>query len=107
VVPLKGVDVYDPTTGEIRITDTGQIVSWMIDTAYNEESFFVRHCYFAGGNVPYQRLKTALKAEIDEDVWASLYSTLSRPFSRPESGKIAVKVIIHYGDEVMKVFDVE
>jgi len=79
----------------------------MIDTAYNEESFFVRHCYFTGGNDPYRRLKTAIKAEIDEDAWASLYSTVSRPFSRPGSGKIAVKVINDYGDEVMKVFEVE
>jgi adenine-specific DNA-methyltransferase len=106
VVTLKGVDVYDPTTGEIRTNDTGQIALWMIDTAYNEESFFVRHCYFTGGNDPYRRLKTALKAEIDEDAWASLYSTVSRPFPRPESGKIAVKVINDYGDEVMKVFEV-
>ncbi|MBL0003905.1 MAG: site-specific DNA-methyltransferase [Actinomycetales bacterium] len=106
VVTLKGVDVYDPTTGEIRTNDTGQIALWMIDTAYNEESFFVRHCYFTGGNDPYRRLKTSLKAEIDEDAWASLYSTVSRPFPRPESGKIAVKVINDYGDEVMKVFEV-
>lgn len=82
MVPLKGVDVYDPTTGEIRITDTGQIVSWDHEYCIRQEVVTVRHCYFAGGNVPYRRLKTALKAEIDEDVWASLYSSLSRPRSR-------------------------
>ena len=65
-----GVDVYDPTTGEVRSNDTDQIALWMIDTDYNEESFFVRHCYFTGGNDPYERLKTALKADIDEDAWA-------------------------------------
>ncbi|OLT40545.1 DNA methylase [Saccharomonospora sp. CUA-673] len=105
-VHLNGVDVYDPTTGEVRSNDTGQIALWMIDTDYNEESFFVRHCYFTGGNDPYKRLKTALKAEIDADAWSSLYSTTSRPFARPETGKIAVKVINDYGDEVMKVFEV-
>jgi adenine-specific DNA-methyltransferase len=78
----------------------------MIDTDYNEESFFVRHCYFTGGNDPYARLKKALKADIDETAWATLYSTRSRPFPRPDSGKIAVKVINHYGDEVLKVYDV-
>ena len=102
----RGVDVYDPTTGEVRSNDTDQIALWMIDTNYNGESFFVRHCYFTGGQDPYKRLKTALKAEIDEDAWASLYRTESRPFPKPETGKIAVKVINDYGDEVMKVFEV-
>lgn len=106
VVDLKGVDVYDPTTGEVRSNSTDQIALWMIDTDYDEESFFVRHCYFTGGNDPYKRLKTALKADIDEEAWASLYRTNSRPFPRPETGKFAVKVINDYGDEVMKVFEV-
>ena len=106
-VVLAGVDVYDPNTGELRSNDTDQIALWMIDTAYNGESFFVRHCYFTGGQDPYKRLKTALKAEIDPDTWATLNATESRPFPRPESGKIAVKVINDYGDEVMKVFEVE
>jgi adenine-specific DNA-methyltransferase len=106
VVDLKGVDVYDPTTGEVRSNSTGQIALWMIDTDYDEESFFVRHCYFTGGNDPYKRLKTALKADIDEEAWESLYRTISRPFPRPETGKFAVKVINDYGDEVMKVFEV-
>ena len=73
---------------------------------YNEESFFVRHCYFTGGNDPYKRLKTALKSDIDEEAWASLNRTVSRPFDKPETGRIAVKVINDYGDEVMKVFEV-
>lgn len=107
VVDLKGVDIYDPTTGDVRSNDTGQIALWMIDTDYNGESFFVRHCYFTGGNDPYKRLKTALKAEIDQEAWESMYQTISRPFPAPSEGnKIAVKVINDYGDEVMKVFDV-
>ena len=106
VVNLNGVDVYDPTTGEVRSNDTGRIALWMIDTDYNEESFFVRHCYFTGDNDPYKRLKTALKADIDGEAWDSLYQTVSRPFAKPATGKIAVKVINDYGDEVMKVFEV-
>lgn len=107
VVEIRGVDVYNPTTGEIRSSDPSEIAMWMIDTAYNEESFFIRHCYFTGGGVdPYTRLRRALKAEIDEAAWASLYSTRSRPFPRPETGRIAVKVINHYGDEVLKVYEV-
>ncbi|HWL35396.1 MAG TPA: site-specific DNA-methyltransferase [Frankiaceae bacterium] len=106
VVEIKGVDVYDPTTGEVRSNDTGLIALWMIDTNYNEESFFVRHCYFTGGNDPYKRLKTALNADIDAEAWETLYRTESRPFDRPETGKIAVKVINDYGDEVMRVFAV-
>jgi adenine-specific DNA-methyltransferase len=105
-VLLRGVDVYDPNTGETRSNDTDQIALWMIDTEYNGESFFVRHCYFTGGQDPYARLKRALKADVDEEAWASLYRTESRRFPRPESGKIAVKIINDYGDEVMKVFTV-
>lgn len=107
VVDLKGVDIYDPTTGEVRSNDTGQIALWMIDTDYNGESFFVRHCYFTGGNDPYKRLKTTLKADINEEAWESLYRTVSRSFPVPSEGnKIAVKVIDDYGDEVMTVFEV-
>jgi adenine-specific DNA-methyltransferase len=105
-VKVNGIDVFDPATGDIRSDDTSGIACWFIDTDYNEESFFVRHAYFLGANDPYGSLKTALKAEIDEDAWASLYSDTSRPFPRPETGRIAVKVINHFGDEVLKVFGV-
>jgi adenine-specific DNA-methyltransferase len=107
VVDLKGVDIYDPTTGVVRSSDTSQIALWMIDTDYNGESFFVRHCYFTGGSDPYKRLKAAMKADINHDAWESIYQTVSRPFPPPAEGnKIAVKVINDYGDEVMKVFEV-
>jgi adenine-specific DNA-methyltransferase len=106
VVEIKGVDVYDPTTGQIRNSSTDDIACWFIDTDYNGESFFVRHAYFTGAEEPYEKLKRALRAEIDEAAWSALYSTTSRPFDPPETGKIAVKVINHYGDEVLKVFEV-
>ena len=103
-VKVNGVDVFDPNTGDIRSSDTKGIAAWFIDTDYDEESFFVRHAYFLGANDPYKSLKTALQAEIDEDAWATLYSDTSRPFDRPTGGrKVAVKVINHFGDEVMKV----
>ncbi len=105
-VEIRGVDVYNPTTGEIGSSGTGEIALWMIDTDYDGESFFVRHCYFTGDNDPYKRLKAALKADIDPEAWETLYKTKSRPFKRPEKGKIAVKVINHYGDEVLQVYDV-
>ncbi|MES1985655.1 MAG: site-specific DNA-methyltransferase [Pseudomonadota bacterium] len=105
-VKVNGVDVFDPNTGDIRSSDINGIAAWFIDTDYNEESFFVRHAYFLGANDPYKNLKTALQAEIDEDAWATLYSDTSRPFERPAGGRIAVKVINHFGDEVMKVFSV-
>jgi adenine-specific DNA-methyltransferase len=105
-VQIRGVDVYDPTTGVLRSHSTDDIACWFIDTQYNEESFFVRHAYFLGAGDPYDRLKRALRADIDEAAWASLYQAESRAFPRPATGKIAVKVINHYGDEVMKVFAV-
>lgn len=106
-VQVFGVDVFKPQTGEVQSEGTDGIALWMLDTDYNEESFFVRHAYFLGANDPYKALKTTLKAEIDAEAWESLYSDTSRPFARPKSGRIAVKVINHLGDEVMKVFAVE
>ncbi|MCL4458418.1 MAG: DUF559 domain-containing protein [Chloroflexi bacterium] len=105
-VEIKGLDVYDPTTGQVRGHSTDDIACWFIDTDYNDEAFFVRQAYFCGDDEPYDKLKRALKAEIDEVAWASLYSTVSRPFDPPKTGKIAVKVINHYGDEVLKVYQV-
>lgn len=105
-VSIKGVDIYDPTTGEIRSSSTDEIACWFIDSNYNGESFFVRHAYFTGANQPYDKLKRALRAEVDEEAWNTLYSTTSYPFDNPETGKIAVKVINHYGDEVLKVYSI-
>ena len=105
-VKINGVDVFHPNTGEVRSDGAEGIACWFIDTDYNEESFFVRHAYFLGANDPYKSLKTTLKAEINNDAWDTLNSDTSRPFDKPKSGRIAVKVINHLGDEVMKVFRV-
>ena len=106
-VKVNGVDVFHPSTGEVRSNGPDEIACWFIDTDYNEESFFVRHAYFLGANDPYKSLKTTLKAEINEEAWETLHSDISRPFDKPTSGRIAVKVINHLGDEVMKVFRVD
>jgi adenine-specific DNA-methyltransferase len=105
-VKVKGVDVFKPQTGEVVSNSPDEIACWFIDTDYNEESFFVRHAYFLGANDPYSALKTTLKAQINEEAWATLNSDTSRPFEKPKNGRIAVKVINHLGDEVMKVFRV-
>jgi adenine-specific DNA-methyltransferase len=112
VVEIRGIDVYNPTTGELRSGGTEDVAMWMIDTAYDEDEFFVRHIYFAGTEGkpdaldPYARLRRVLRAEVDEAAWSTLYATRSRPFPKPDSGKIAIKVINHYGDEVLKIYDV-
>ena len=108
VVKLLGVDIFDPTTGEVRSSGRVEddVACWFIDTDYDSDSFFVRHAYFLGGKDPFEKLKTALKADVDEDAWASLYRKESRPFAPPKSGRVAVKVINHYGDEAMRVFKV-
>ena len=106
-VKVNGVDVFHPSTGEVVSDNADGIACWFIDTDYNEESFFVRHAYFLGADDPYKALKATLKAEIDPDAWATLNSDVSRPFDRPTSGRIAVKVINHLGDEVMKVFRID
>ena len=105
-VEVRGIDVFDPSKGEIRSDDVDGIACWFIDTDYDEESFFVRHAYFLGAKDPYKSLKTSLKAEIDKEAWASLHRARSRPFAKPRTGRIAVKVINHLGDEAMKVFRV-
>ena len=105
-VQVNGVDVFHPNTGQVHSSNAEEIACWFIDTDYNEESFFVRHAYFLGSGDPYKSLKNTLKAEIDMDAWATLNSDISRPFDKPKSGRIAVKVINHLGDEVMKVFRV-
>lgn len=103
-VEVLGVDMYKG--GQIESGDADDIAVWFIDTDYNYESFFVRHAYFPGANDPYKALKTTLKAEVDQDVWDSLNRTRSRPFARPKDGRVAVKVVNHLGDEVMKVLEV-
>jgi adenine-specific DNA-methyltransferase len=105
-IRINGVDVFHPNTGEVRSDGAEGIACWFIDTDYNEESFFVRQAYFLGANDPYSALKTTLKAEINEEAWSTLHSAISRTFPKPASGRIAVKVINHLGDEVMKVFKV-
>ena len=108
-VAIKGMDIFDPTTGEVRSSGgsdlRNDIAAWFIDDDYDEESFFVRQAYFLGDD-PYESLRRTLKAEIHDDVWSELASTTSRPFPRPPNGLICVKVINHFGDEVQKVFRV-
>ncbi len=109
-IEILGIDIYDPVNSEIRSSGSDNqeqdIAAWFIDTNYNGEAFFVTHAYFLGANKPYEKLKKALKANINEDAWEELYSTTSRPFPKPKTRKIAIKVINHYGDEVMKVIEI-
>jgi adenine-specific DNA-methyltransferase len=102
-VEIRGLDVYDPTTGELRSSSVDDIAAWFIDTDYDGDAFFVRHAYFTGADDPYDKLRKAIKGEISPESWDSANSTASRPFPRPKSGKLAIKVINHYGDEVLKV----
>lgn len=105
-IELLGVDIFKPATGDVVSSEPDDIACWFIDTDYDEQSFFVRHAYFPGADIPYKQLKTTLKGEVDEEAWESLKRTVSRPFARPKSGRVAVKVINHLGDEVMKVLGV-
>jgi adenine-specific DNA-methyltransferase len=105
-VEVRGLDVYDPTTGVLRSSSVDDIAAWFLDTNYDGDAFFVRHAYFTGADDPYDKLRRALRADISEEAWATVNSNVSRPFPRPTTGKVAVKVINHYGDEVMKVFPV-
>ena len=106
-VKINGIDVFDGKSGNPRSDEADSIACWFIDTDYNRESFFVlRQAYFLGVKDPYKSMRTTLKSHIDEDAWESLRSDTSRWFAKPKNGLIAVKVINHLGDEVMKVFQV-
>ena len=105
-VELRGLDVYDPRTGKVKSDDAKDLACWFLDTDYDGRSFFVRHAYFVGANDPYKALKTTLKAEIDAEAWETIQGTVSREFRRPVGGKIAVKVVNHLGDEVVRVLAV-
>jgi adenine-specific DNA-methyltransferase len=102
-VEVRGLDVYDPTTGDLRSSSVDDIAAWFLDTNYDGDAFFVRHAYFTGADDPYDKLRRALRADISDEAWKTVNSTVSRPFPRPKTGKVAIKVINHYGDEVMKV----
>jgi adenine-specific DNA-methyltransferase len=102
-VEIRGLDVYDPTTGAVRSSSVDDIAAWFLDTDYDGDAFFVRHAYFTGADDPYDKLRRALRADISDEAWESVNATVSRPFPRPRSGKIAIKVINHYGDEVLEV----
>ena len=104
-IEVAGIDMYKG--GQIEASSADDIAVWFLDTDYDYESFFVRHAYFpSAASDPYKSLRTTLKAEIDEEAWASLKRTRSRPFPKPANGRVAVKVINHLGDEVMKVVGV-
>jgi adenine-specific DNA-methyltransferase len=92
-VEIRGLDVYDPTTGQVRSASVDDIAAWFLDTNYDGDVFFVRHAYFTGADDPYDKLRRALRADISDEAWATVNSTVSRPFPRPVTGKIAVKVI--------------
>ncbi len=102
-VEVRGVDIWDPRRDKIDTHGTDGIACWFLDDDYNGEAFHVRHAYFLGANNPYDKLRKTLKAEIDREAWESLKRATSRAFERPSSGRVAVKIINHLGDEVMKV----
>ena len=105
-VSLEGINIFRPSTGKVETASAAEIACWFVDTDYSGEAFFVRQAYFPGADIPYKQIKAALKAEVDPEAWESLSRTVSRPFPRPASGRIAVKVINHLGDEVMQVIRV-
>jgi adenine-specific DNA-methyltransferase len=103
---VRGINAFDPTSGKLHPSFGDDIVVWFLDTNYDGDAFFVRHTYFTGADDPYDKLRRALRADISDEAWATVNSNVSRPFTRPSTGKVAVKVINHYGDEVMKVCSV-
>lgn len=104
-VQLNGVDVYVPKLNTVRSGEIDDIDCWMVDSDYNEQCFVARQVFFPDNPTLYKALKKMLNNDIDAEEWEAAAGTLSHPFPRPYSNKIAVKVINHFGDEVMKIYD--
>jgi adenine-specific DNA-methyltransferase len=106
-VTVRGVDIYDPNTGEFDASSADQIAAWFLDTDYDGGTFLVRQAYFPTQSPnPWEKISKALKGSIDPEQFAALQRSTSLPFKAGQHKQCAVKVIDHRGNEVMTVLRV-
>jgi adenine-specific DNA-methyltransferase len=99
-VKLRGVDIYDPLTGEVRSMRGEDVAAWFLDTDYDGKTFHICQAFFPGDPDAWDKLQRALKAQIAPDAFAQMRGTVSFPFEPGEHRRIAVKVIDFRGNEV-------
>ena len=107
VVELRGVDIYDPLTGEVHSVSGKEVAAWFLDTDYDGKTFHICQAFFPGDPDAWEKLQRALKAQIDPEVFERMRGTVSFPFKPGEHKRIAVKVIDFRGNEVMRVMPLE
>ncbi len=107
VVELRGVDIYDPLTGEVHSTRGENVAAWFLDTDYDGKTFKISQAFFPGDPDAWEKLQRALKAQIDPEAFEMMRGTVSFPFTPGEHGRIAVKVIDFRGNEVVRVVSLQ
>jgi adenine-specific DNA-methyltransferase len=107
VAELRGVDTYDPTTGEVKSSRGRDVAAWFLDHDYDGRTFCVCQAFFPGGDNPWAKLGRALRGVIDEEAFARMRGTKSAPFRPGDHNRVAVKVIDFRGNEVIKVVELK
>jgi adenine-specific DNA-methyltransferase len=105
-VGLCGVDLYDPTTGEVHSSAADEIPAWFLDEDYDGYTFRMCQAFFpkeATAKNPWDRLENALRGLVDKEKMEKFRGTESLPFKTGPQQQIAVKVIDIRGNEVMVV----
>jgi very-short-patch-repair endonuclease len=103
IVELRGVDIYDPLTGEVHSERGKNVAAWFLDTDYDGKTFKIAQAFFPGDPDAWEKLQRALKAQIDPEAFERMRGTNSFPFTPGEHNRIAVKVIDFRGNEVVRV----
>ncbi len=104
IITLRGVDIYNPLTGEVHSDHADKIAAWFIDTDYDGRTFCICQAFFPDKSA-WDKLQRALRGSIDDEAFEKLTGKESLPFPAGEYKRAAVKVIDHRGNEVMKVVE--
>jgi len=100
---LRGVDIYDPLTGEVQSTRGEDVAAWFLDTDYDGKTFHIFQAFFPGDADAWEKLQRALKAQIAPEAFEQMRGTVSFPFEPGEHRRISVKVIDFRRNEVVRV----
>lgn len=110
IVELQGVDIYDPTSGEVHPSRPEDVAAWFLDQDYEGYTFCITQAFFpkeATNLNPWDKLENALHGIIDKKAIEKLRGTTSLPFKAGDQKRIAVKVIDQRGNEVIVVKKLE
>jgi very-short-patch-repair endonuclease/DNA modification methylase len=116
IVEVKGVDLYNPQTGEVFNDRGDNIAAWFVDSDYDGRCFNICQAFFPGGGKdPWEKLARALRGTVNEEVFGQLRGLVSLPMLPPERKpedkdlpwKVGVKVIDYRGTEMLEMIEVK